>query len=138
MISIRPLITNQFIQSFFKAFRDRFISSLAIRITINLMFHSFYSPQAMSKYLSIFRFLLFSFCRQQNPSDDKFCHSLSLFLLLLISSSCFLFFAWIGDFYMYLKIPDNMMRLILQDSFWFSYIPFNVLFYSFENFSHQH
>ena len=56
----------------FQSFED---CSKGTNYTITLMFHSYFSSSARSKYLSSFCFLLFSFCGQlerQNPRGDTF------------------------------------------------------------------
>ena len=50
-------------------------------ITVSLMFQSFFSSLARSKYLFLFHFLLFSLCgplERQNQLDDKFSFFFSI------------------------------------------------------------
>ena len=98
------------------------IAPITTGITVTLMIHSFFLVlwQGLSTCLS-FRLLWFLFCGLSGRQSSLF--------------DCFFFFffvnyylVWSSDLdkgiCLYLKIPVNFMRLILQDGLWFGRIPF--------------
>ena len=89
----------------------------------------FFSSQASSKYLSLFSlsfiFTLWSAGTTKVYYSDgslffNFFFFFFFFFLLAITRSGLL--VWIGVICLYLRIPENFVRLILLDSFWLVHV----------------
>ena len=70
---------------------------------------AFFSSLARSEYLTLFYF-----------EDFRYLACLHHFLLIIPRSGFLAEIRWC----LYLKIPVNFMYLIIQDGFWFVYLPF--------------
>ena len=130
MVSVRPPISNPS-SPLFKLLGTVPSASITTGITVTLMFHCFFSSLARSKYLSLFSFSLILTLRSAGmtkPSIRKtlFFSFLHFFFFFLNYPS-----VWFSgrdyEIRLYLKIPENFMRLILQDGFWFVQIPFGCM-----------
>ena len=82
---------------------------ITIGITITFMFHSYFSSLAKSRYLSFFSLSFNFICGL--PIWQSSLFSRFSFLLLSITRS-----SWDLVICLYLKIPENFVHLILQDS----------------------
>ena len=101
-------------------------------ITVILVFHTSLSNLANSPYLSLFpRALILTMwsdgvCRRSIKRTFLSFYFVSSFFLFLF----FFFFliiarsVLVAEICLYLKIPENFMRLILLERFWFVHIPF--------------
>ena len=119
MVSTRPLISKSSSPSI-NPLVDLPSAPVTIGITVTLIFHSFFSSLAKSRYLSLF-LLSFSFTLWSSGMAKS-----------IIWQFCFFFVnyhsVWSSGqdlgIHLYLKIPEKFVCLILHDRFWVVHIPF--------------
>ena len=112
MVSARPLIHNSS-SSLSKPLGTVPSAPLTFGITVTFMFQSFFRSLAVSKNLFLFSFSLISTLWSAGMQG-----------FVLVNYHQIWSSVWNLEFCLHLKIPENFLRLILQDGFWFVYIPF--------------